>query len=362
MTDPALAVVSPVFTVGGELSRDLGRDCVRLEVEEGVEGLRTLNADFVAVGPGATGPPDRMLYLDGQTVDFGRSFSVSVGPESAMRTVFDGTVSGIEAVFKPSEPPRVVVLAEDELMRLRMTRRQHTYTDVTDADIAEQIASFHGLQPQVDVDGPRYDVVQQANQSDLAFLRERARLVQAELWCTGRTLHLSSRPRRSGTTVTLVQGDHLLSVRLCADLAHQRSQVRVTGYDAGARGVIDEQAGPETVESEVSGGRTGPRLVEQALGASSTLRVREVALTGAEARAWAEAEMLRRGRRFVTVSGMTRGTPDLVVGSQLRLEQVGAAFEGDGYYVTRVRHTFDLTRGLRTWFEAERATVNAAAS
>ena len=44
------------------------------------------------------------------------------------------------------------------------------------------------------VDGPRYDVVQQLNQSDLAFLRERARLVQAELWCDGRTLHLKLPP------------------------------------------------------------------------------------------------------------------------------------------------------------------------
>ena len=83
--------------------------------------------------------------------------------------------------------------------------------------------------------------------------------------------------------------------------------------------------------------------------------MREVALTAEEAAAWARAEMLRRARRFVTVTGMTRGTPDLSVGSRLRLELVGAPFEGEGYYVTRVTHTFDLERGLRTAFEAERA-------
>jgi hypothetical protein len=35
---------------------------------------------------------------------------------------------------------------------------------------------------------------------------------------------------------------------------------------------------------------------------------------------------------------------------------VSGPFEGDGYYVTHVRHTFDLKHGFRTRFEAERVT------
>jgi phage protein D len=255
----------------------------------------------------------------------------------------------------------VVLMAEDALMRLRMTRRMRSYHQVTDGDIASALADEHGLQAQVDVDGPEYDVVQQLNQSDLAFLRERARLVQAELWCEGRTLHLSSRPRRSGTQLTLVQGNHLLSVRLCADLAHQRTEVTVTGYDAQNKDVIDERAAGDVISAEITSGRTGPQIVERALGSRATLRVREAALASTEASAWAKAEMLRRARGFVSVVGTTRGTPDLMVGSRLTLQQVGAPFEGGGYYVTRLRHTVDLVRGLRTWFAAERATVNAVA-
>lgn len=361
MTDPLLAIVSPVFSVNGELVRSLARDCVRLEIEEGTEGLRTMKADFVAVGPGATGPQDRMLYVDGQIIDFGKQIEVSIGPDSGQRRVFDGVISGLELVFGDGEPPRAVVFAEDALMRLRMTRRMRTYTDVTDADIADRIARDHGLQTELTIDGPRYDVVQQVNQSDLAFLRERARLVQGELWCTGRTLHFSSRQRRQGTTLTLIRGNHLLTASVMADLAHQRSEVVVTGYDASAKDVIDERAGTDTISAEISGGRTGPEIVERALGASSSIRVREAALTGAEALAWAKAEMLRRARGFVTVSGVTRGSPDMVVGSILRLELIGAPFEGDGYYVTRICHTFDNVHGLRTRFEAERPTVNEVA-
>lgn len=360
MTETLLAVAGPVFTVGGEAVRGLARDCVRLVVAEGLEGLRTMEAHFVASGIGAAGPPGDLLHLDGSEVDFGADLQVAVGPESSQRTVFDGTVSGLELVLGDSEPPRVVVLAEDRLMRLRMTRRMRSYPQVTDAEVARRIAQDHGLDADVTVTGPTYDVLQQVNQSDLAFLRERARLLRAELWCTGRTLHLSDRAQRPGTRLTLVHGNELLTVRLCADLAHQRTDVTVSGYDARRKAVIDERAGPDTIRAEAGTGRTGPGVLRSALGASATFRVREVALTTSEAAAWAKAEMLRRARRFVTVTGQTRGSPDLQVGSIVRLELVGAPFEGDGYYVTRVTHTYDTERGLRTAFEAERATVNGA--
>jgi hypothetical protein len=48
----------------------------------------------------------------------------------------------------------------------------------------------------------------------------------------------------------------------------------------------------------------------------------------------------------------------MLVGSRLTLRMVGEPFEGEGYYVTSVRHRFDLRTGLRTEFTAQRATLN----
>lgn len=361
MTDVLLGTATPVFSVGGRVAPSLARDCVRLVVDEGVEGLRTLEAHLAATGPGASGPPGDLLHLDGRDFDFGTELTVAVGSDATQRTVFDGTVSGIEVVLGDSEQPLVVMLAEDRLMRLRMTARMRTYTDVTDADVARTIAADHGLDADVSVDGPRYDVLQQVNQSDLAFLRERARLMQADLWCDGRTLHLSDRSARRGERITLIHGADLLSCRITADLAHQRTRVTVGGYDALTKSVIDEQADGDAIAAEARPGRTGPAVLERALGARPAFRVREVPLTSAEASAWARAQLLRRARRFVVASGVTRGTPALTVGSQLRLELVGAPFDGEGYYVTRVTHTYDNERGLRTSFEAERPTLNEVA-
>jgi phage protein D len=358
MTEAPLALVSPVFSSGGQPVRELARDCIRLEVEEDLGGLRRMRAHFVAVGVGATGPQDRLLHLDGSTFELGRDLQVALGPDAQEETVFSGTVSALELHLDDGAPPVAVAHAEDALMTLRMTRRTRAYERMTDAEVAADVARLNGLEADTEADGPRYDVVHQLNQSDLAFLRDRARLIRAELWCTERTLHFRSRPHRPGPEITLSRGAELIDVRLAADLAHQRSEVVVTGYDADQRAVVDERAGPDVVEAEIETGRTGPRLVARALGGSTTLRVREAALSSAEASAWAKAEMLRRGRRFVTASGVTPGTPGLVVGTRLTLDGVGEPFQGGGYYVTQVRHTFDLKRGTRTCFQAERSTLN----
>ncbi len=103
-------------------------------------------------------------------------------------------------------------------------------------------------------------------------------------------------------------------------------------------------------------------MLERAFGERVSYRVRENPLSDGEARDWARAEMLRRSRAFVTVTGTTRGTPALAVGSKLTLERVGAPFEGGGYYATWVCHSYDLTSGYRTHFRAERGTVNEGAA
>jgi phage protein D len=246
-------------------------------------------------------------------------------------------------------------------MRLRMSRGLRTFAKVTDGAMAKEIATAHRLDADVSTDGPTYDLVQQLNQSDLAFLRERARLVQAEIWCTGRTVHFQPRTKRDAPALTLRYPADVTSVRLCADLSHQRNEVRVCGFSARGDEIIDASAGAEVIAAEVSGGRNGPTLVKDALGASITFRVREVPHTTAQAEAWAKAEMLRRARQFVTVTGITRGTADMIVGSRLRLESVGPSFDGGGYYATRVTHTFDTVSGFRTRFDAERPIVNEVA-
>ena len=361
MTEGLLVSTAPVFEIDGEVRGEPARDLIRLEIEETTAGLKTLQARFIAVGATPGGQVEDLLYLDGAIFDFGKKLSVSLGSTSEARVVFQGFVSGLEVNFEESTPPEVVVFAEDRLMDLRMTRRFRTYENMGDAEIANAIASEHGLSAEVDAEGPTYKVVQQWNMSDLAFLRQRAALIQAEIWIVEDKLYFQTRDKRPGSEITLVQGNHIVSATARADLAHQRTKVKVSGYDASARESIAEEAGADAVDAEISGGLTGPAALERAFGERVSYRVREVPIETGEAAAWARAEMLRRARGFVTVSAITRGTPDLVVGSKVSLERMGHPFDGAGYYATSVKHTYDAVSGHRTSFTAERATIQEGA-
>jgi phage protein D len=352
-----LVAAGPVFSVAGETKGELARDCQFLRIEETTGGLRSLEMELTAIGPDPGGT-ESLLWLDGAVLDFGTELEVALGPADEARKAFRGLVSALEVRHADGRPPVVVVYAEDEMMSLRQTRRSRTYRDTSDADIASRIAQDHGLQADVQAQGPTYDVVHQWNQSDLAFLRMRGRLLQAEVWVEEGTLHFATRGARSGTELSLTMGYDLMRCHIRADLAHQRSAVTVSGYDASRRERIEERAGGDVVQAEISGGRTGPDVLERAFGERVSHRVREAPLTSDEAGRWAEAEMLRRARGFVTATGVTRGSPDMVVGSRLTLNGVGGPFEGDGWYVTSLCHTWDLAEGFRTRFQAERAMVN----
>jgi phage protein D len=349
-----------VFTVDGQTEGQLARDLLRLDIKEGVLGLRTLVAHFHGVGPHSDGSAQAISYLDGAVVDFGSTITVTLGPAGRERQVFRGTVSGLEVSFAEGESPYVSVFAEDALMRLRLSHRTATYTDVTDAGIAQAIAAEHKLSARVDADGPTYPLVQQWDESDLSFLRDRALRVAAELWVDADdALHFATRDKRAGAHLTLVQGNELVTVHARADLAHQRADVTMHGWDIDAVKTVAETADNTAVAAEVTKGRTGPQVVAQVFTGSVLTRARRDAPEPDTARAYAKAEMLRRARRFVTVDGVTAGTPDLVPGAYLDLRRVGRPFEGDGYRVVHAHHSYDLATGYRTAFSAERPVVRS---
>jgi uncharacterized protein len=357
----------PALQVDGRPVVALARDLLALQIETDLHGLSRLQAVFTATGPDRSGHGAAAMglnWLDGETLDFGRSLAIELGDAADRVRLFEGRISALELRLEPGRSAELSCDAEDALMALRLRRRLHTWENVSEADLLRRIAADHGLAAAPDIDGPTHDAVPQWNQSDLAFLRERARRLAAEIWIEDRTLHMAAREHRDAGSLTLVQGASLQGVALRADLAHQRSAVRVGGWDASAEAEIDETVAADTLAGEAQGGLHGGTVLARAFGDADTTaqthRVRDVPLRAEHAQAWARAEMQRRGRRFATARGTANGNPALRVGTRLRLERCTPLFDGDGWHVTRTCHRFDTVDGYRTEFEAERAWLGAA--
>jgi phage protein D len=345
----------PTIRVEGQLQPLLGEVLLQsLMVEEKTLGLFRCEASFTNWGPKDS--EVGFLLFDRQILDFGRGFSVEFGPTGEASPVFAGRITGIEAQYPPARPPELLVLAEDRFQDLRMERHTRSFENVTDGDVIRQIAAQHGLTAQVDVDGPTYSVLAQVNQSDLAFLRERVAGIDAELWVDDRNLHAQARNRRNKGTVSFTYGQNLLEFSVLADLAHQRTSVRVSGWDVTNKQTIDVEADERMVAAELNGGRSGTAVLAQAIAERRERIVSAVPLSQEEAQKLAEARYRSRARSFVRGTGVVDGNVKIRVGTAVELNGLGLLFDGT-YYVTLARHTFDLSNGYRSTFEVERPGI-----
>lgn len=261
----------------------------------------------------------------------------------------------LEADYPAGHPPVIRVLAEDRLQDLRMNRRTRSFEQTSDRELFEQIARDHNLRPEVDVDGESHALIAQVNQSDLAFLRERAGAIGAEVWMEGDSLQVQARARREGSEPTLTYGQRLRELSVRADLAHQRSHVSVGGWDPSAKEPLDERADAAALQPELpsGGGDTGPSVLETALGERPERILGPLALSSAEALLLAESALRQRARRFLTGVGEAEGDGRLRVGNQVSLAGLGPLFDGS-YQLVETTHLFDQENGFRTRFRVER--------
>ncbi|HLM66754.1 MAG TPA: hypothetical protein VK358_04460, partial [Longimicrobium sp.] len=169
-----------------------------------------------------------------------------------------------------------------------------------------------------------------------------------------------TRTSRGAGSLTLTFGQGLHELAVSADLAHQTTGFTVSGWDVAAKQAVKPVATASVVAAELHGGDSGGSILEASFGRRPQQVVHELPLNEDEARALAEAHYARVARRFVLGNGVAEGDARLKVGAELELKQVGPLFEGK-YFVTRVRHTFDLAHGYRTAFTVERPALGRAA-
>lgn len=352
--DNGMKTSRPAISIDGQPKPELEGGLLRMQITENTSGLYRCEAAFSNLGDKDGG--SNFLYFDRRTLDFGKAFQIKLDDA----VIFDGKITAMEACFPEGQPPELTVLAEDRFQDLRMTRRTRAFADVSDSDVMNQIAGDYGLRADVSVNGPSYKVLAQINQSDLAFLRERARSIDAELWMDGSTLSAKPRTGRSASgAVELNYGAKLREFTVIADAAGQRTSVTVGGWDVKAKSQLKFEANESTISGELNGDSSGASILQAAFGERKESLVHTAPLTSQETQAEAEAYFKMSARRFVVGRGVADTTGQLRVGAYVNLKELGPLFNGK-YYLAEVKHVFDLAKGMRTEFVGERPGIGKA--
>jgi phage protein D len=344
----------PSILIDGREQPGLAASLVAMTATDAIGGMARCELTLSNWGavPGGVGYP----YFDRAVVDFGKRLQMRAGDGDAAVPLFDGRITGVEARFPSDGAPALTLLAEDRLQDLRMTRRTRGFDDVADADVVRQVAADHGLTASVDLPGPTHRHLAQLNQSDLAFLLDRCRLLDADLWIENRTLHAAARSRRGGRPIAMTQGRHLHEFPVIADLAHQFTALRLSGWDVQGKEAVLHEATDSALGSELGGDRSGASVLRGAFGERAQAIVHAGPTTADEARVAGDAIFREGARRFVHGHGFADTRLGLAVGRSTAIDGVGPLFDGT-YTVIEVTHTFDATRGLRTAFGVERPGV-----
>lgn len=350
-TPALLASGRPQIRVDGQRADRLEADLIRLEARADAAGVASLEAVFLNWGSAARGRPVDFVHFDSAALDFGKRLAIAFAIGDDTHTVFDGLITGLGASYPELRPPELTLLAEDALACLRYRRRTRLSENTGDGEIAARILADAGLQAGERRSGASHAALLQVNEDELSALRSRSG--DALITLHDGRVSIVEAANASAPPIRLTRKNDLLRFFVLADLAHQRGEVRVHGYDVAAKEAIHESADSAAIRPEAGRGRLGPEIVGRVFADAADDLHLEAPATAAEARTLAEAAMRRRARRFVRGAGVTRGTPQLRVGAKVELVDLGPWFDGS-YLVTAVTHRFDQHEGYRTEFEAQR--------
>lgn len=351
ISERAVYSATPTVRVDAKEYPKLSELLVAMEMREREGGMSALELRVSNVASDTGGGAD-LAFEDDKILKLGAAIAVYCGDQRAPREIFQGKITGLEAEFSQDGPPELLVLAEDVFQQARMARRTKVHEKATIKKLASDLASQLNLSPVVTGFTDDIGTEVQLNESDLAFLRRLLARYDGDMQVVGKELHISPRGDVARGTVDLVLHSQLVRARVLADLAHQVTEVTVSGWDhAKGQRVSAKSKG---AQSGPGAGRTGSKILNDAFGNRSEHLGHLAVTTTDEAQSLADAVYDNRARRFVTLDATSEGNPSLRVGTHVKVEGVGPRFN-NSYYITSCCHRFDMTRGYETDFMAESA-------
>jgi uncharacterized protein len=264
------------------------------------------------------------------------------------KPTFVGEITGLEPEFRSDGFLGLTVWGYDRLHRLQRDQKTRSFTKIKDSQVAEKIATEAGLISQVQDSEIFHDYLLQTNQTDLAFLQERAQLIQYEVLVEERKLLFQPIVSTASPKLSLALGHDLIEFYPRLTSVSQSTQVQVQGWDRTKKEVILGKSNSDDRKLD----QIGTTLEAKFGKAISTLSDRPI-FTKAEAEQIANAQMGKIMLGLIVGEGVCWGNSEITPGQVIRLKGLNKNFSGD-YYVTGVSHRHSFEAGYTTHFKVRR--------
>jgi phage protein D len=386
--------VTPIITVGGSaIPDDMTQNLVQTVVDTHLHlpdmfEITLVDGDNSAIG----------LFSIGTQVEI----FAGAPSDSSATSLIKGEVTSIEGEYR-SPVIHTIIRGYEKTHRMQRVSHTRVYLDMTDSDIAQQVAGAYNFDKlTVDDSKVAHDHVSQLNQTDWDFLRSRAAEIGFEVGVAGGNFFfrkpsgspsdggamgalgaVASMAGMGGGPPQLTLGDNLLYFRPRLSAGGMVSNVEVRAWDPINATVASSVTAVATVTATLDkavqpGDMAGmfkedspflqpslpaipkiPGLKLPSLGSapSSTARVICDRPVGQDSSATPATDSAAKGvaehvaSTFAEAEGSTYGNPAVQAGQPIQVDGVPDEFKGK-WIVTTARHTFiPAEGGYRTDFE-----------
>lgn len=292
-----------------------------------------------------------VIWSDDAQFNLGSEVKIKFGYGNQTKVVMVGEITGLEPEFSLEQSPRLVVRGYDYSHRLMRGTKTRTFTQRRDSDIVREVARDAKLTVEASPTLEALEYVLQRNQTDLAFIRDRASRIGYEILVEGTVLIFRPLQPKGRAVLTLNRTDLLeFSPRLST--LGQVNEVEVRGWDARQKEhtVVGKASNSDVV---AMGKTSGISATAREFGKTAYAVIDQAAATPQAAKDIAQGQINRMALDYITGEGSCRGNIALRVGRVIKIEGLGKRFSGD-YYVTATNHRYAVGEGYRTEFSVRR--------
>lgn len=332
------------ITVGGKQLHEHGSDFLSVQFKDSIKDLSGFELTLNNWDDAGEGGAPRFKYSDDESlITLGQRVELRMGYEDApaLELMLIGEITALDPQFPSSGAPTITVRGLDRIHRMRNRPRTRSWEKKTDYEIARAIAEENQMGFDGDETSPQHAVVPQNNLDNIAFLLERAKRINYEVFARNDRL-LFRKPRETDdAAIALEWGTSLLSFTPSLTLSRQISKVTVRFWDAKEGKLVEKTVDRSKLADITDKGKNAGQVLEEALGESKEEIITREAITSEEdAQKLAESVLKRSSYAFVTGTAQTVGTPALRAGTTVELRKLGRRFDGK-YYVTESTHKLD---------------------
>lgn len=291
------------------------------------------------------------LIQIGKPIKIGFSSGTTEAPafnQANPNYLLEGEITAIETQFSEKSQAPIIVRGYDVSHRLHRGHCNRSFQNMTDSDIVKKIAAEVGIDlGTVDDSSIPHDYVFQENQSNMAFLRERATRLGFELFVQDGKLHFRQPKVDGELRLRWLTDVHSFRVRVTS--AEQVKAVEVRAWDYGEKRAIVSTREQEQVLTATQNGK-GSDTSTQFNGKPSqptALVVDQPVFSPKEADAIAQAVCDELGGQFVCADARGEGNANIRPGRVVQLAEMGP--HSGQYYITDTRHCYQ-ERVYRTEF------------